>query len=133
VYSPTDTQHWIPGAKDRRMSSQPSPRDGTNAAATDLDLIFLGAFRARAHNVSVWAAATPGETVASTVASVVLQGEDNVAHPTDMLASLSARIEPNTAYRWRVNALMADGTTLEGQEWGFSTSARKSCQAVDGE
>jgi hypothetical protein len=124
VYSPTDTQHWIPGAKNRHMASQPSPRDGTRTAATDLDLIFLGAFRARSHNVSIWAA-TPG----ASIASVVLMGEDNVAHPTSMLSSSpsSAGIKANTAYRWRVDALLADGTTLRGQEWGFITSSKRSC------
>jgi hypothetical protein len=110
AYSKNDTRHWIPGAMERTGASQPSPRDGA-VAALDADLIFLPAFRAVGHRVTVGDRPT-----------TILKGEDNIAHPAD-----TANLLPHTTYTWRVDAIMADGVIMKGQTWSFTTSAVISC------
>ena len=159
VWSPADTQHWIPGAKDRRGASQPSPRDGAVEVATDADFIFLGGFRATSHTVLI-ADGLTGDDIAKgasgTIASLHihtyththihtyihapfagkdiaergaggpgtfapianLTGEDNVAHP---------RLKARSTYSWRADAHLADGTTLKGPVWTFTTGDSVSC------
>jgi len=112
-----DANHWIPGAKDRRGASQPSPRDGGATVATDADLIFLGAFRAVGHTVLVAEGAG-----ARFVPLATLAGEDNVAHPGTLKAGAT--------YSWRVDARMADGSTRTGPTWTFTAGSHVACPPV---
>eukprot|EP01052_Picozoa_sp_SAG31_P027309 SAG31_NODE_2544_length_5534_cov_3.478197_3_plen_1059_part_00 len=121
VWSATDVHHWIPGAKDRRGASKPSPRDGAVDVAIDADLIFLGAFRATGHTILLAEGGTNGSFAPLPEASLL--GENNVGHP-----KLRARMR----YAWRVNAKMPDGSDLLGPVWTFETGRRVSCPVNEG-
>ena len=116
VWAADDAIAWIPGAKDRTGTSQPSPRDGGVDVATDADLIFLGAYRSTQHVVYVSEAGGSSGTPFTVLKT--LSGEDNVAHP---------KLKAKTKYSWRVDAKLADGSTLTGPVWSFTTGDRVSC------
>ena len=115
VWSPQDTECWIPGAMSRQGASQPSPRHGATDVAVDADLIFLGAFRSVGHTVLVAEGGQSGHFVPLTP---TLRGQENVAH---------VHLKANTAYAWRVDAEMSDASVLKGETWTFSTGNRLSC------
>eukprot|EP01063_Lacrimia_lanifica_P021677 TRINITY_DN2918_c0_g3_i1.p1 TRINITY_DN2918_c0_g3~~TRINITY_DN2918_c0_g3_i1.p1 ORF type:complete len:876 (+),score=300.88 TRINITY_DN2918_c0_g3_i1:43-2670(+) len=106
VYTPTDTQHWIPGAL-QRVPTMESPKDGEGKAIVDADLMFLPVLRAVAHKVFFGTSADKLALV-GTVA-----GEDN-------LVQTPAK-DPNTKYFWRVDAQFVDGTSASGPVWSFTT------------
>ena len=45
----------------------------------------------------------------------------------DSIGAHPGRLQAHTAYFWRVDARLADGTTAEGQIWSFTTGAQLSC------
>ena len=119
VWTPNGTSHWIPGARRANAASQPSPRDGAAEVPIDADLIFLGARRAGAGHVVFFG------TSADTLKPVgeALKAGENVAH----VAGENGRLRASTTFFWRVDALLADGTTGTGAVWSFTTGSDLSC------
>lgn len=115
-YSKTDTNHWIPGAKDRMKATSPSPRDGAVGVHIDADLIFLGVYRATGHTVYY----SEKSEKHIRVAEHLKGGESNIAHlPV-------ASLRENTEYMWMVSSVL-NGEEVNGTIWKFTTGNTESC------
>ena len=111
-------EYWIPGAL-MRLPSTPVPKHRGTAVVRNTDLMFLSAYRAIGHIVyfGTLAQKQPMKLVAR-------------LHRTDNVVSLGETLAAQTQYAWRVDAIMADGTTRRGDVWTFVTGTSFACDPL---
>lgn len=96
--------YWIPGFQYDHAST-PVPPDGATTVKRDADLMFLGAYRTNKH--VVYFDAGDGKLARRAELS-----DTNIFDP--------GALRPDTKYRWRVDAIAADDTVVEGSVWAFT-------------
>jgi hypothetical protein len=74
-----------------------------------------GAYHSTGHVVYLGEGGTHMQQVAQ------LHGSEN------NVAELAGVLQPNTQYTWRVDALMPDGSTRQGDVWSFVTGGAVRC------
>jgi hypothetical protein len=104
AYEAGDTNYWIPGRIEARVST-PIPPDHARNVKKDADLMFLGARGAERHVVSFTNAAGNHRGELELVGS-------NIADPGGLRASHT--------YTWRVDAIMPGGEIVKGDLWTFA-------------
>lgn len=106
-----DENYWIPGRKFPRAST-PVPPDGTTTAKTTADLMWLGAYRAAAHDV--YFGHDRNAVAEADRGTHEYQGNrtTNIFQPKNL--------QQKTAYYWRVDAV-TDSGAIRGDVWTFTT------------
>ena len=104
AYEADDARYWIPGRMQAKASS-PIPPDGAQKVRRDASLMFLEASGAKRHIVTFNNAAGDHN------GQLELNGS-NIADPVGL--------RPGQTYSWRVDAVLPDGTVVEGNLWTFT-------------
>lgn len=115
AYEHGGTAYWIPGQRLERASFPIVPDRATNVPVNRDALMWRPAYEATTHQlVFSTSAAGLNETSATTVQKT-FAGEENVfALP---------ELKPATTYCWRVDAVKADKSVVQGEVWSFTTKA----------
>ena len=108
VWTPDDTEYWIPGRRERMAASTPIPPTGSIGVHLNTELMFLPARLALFHSVYFGA---PGGALAH------LQ---DLAGATANVVQLPKLLQLNTHYVWRVDTHTASGVET-GAEWSLMT------------
>jgi hypothetical protein len=108
AYEAGDSEYWIPGRR-TLQASMPVPPSGSETVKRDADLMFRPAYEAASHQVYF---GRDGRL--KSIAK--LQG-GNIADP--------GLLEPGQTYLWRVDARLADGSTIAGPLWSFTVRVAK--------
>ncbi|VGO19323.1 right-handed parallel beta-helix repeat-containing protein [Pontiella sulfatireligans] len=103
AYEAGDSNYWIPGRK-KQTASTPIPPNGAIAVKQDADLMFLPAYKAEKHIVNFMNAAKDHK------GRIELHG-GNIIDPGELRSAQN--------YTWRVDAVMPDGSVIEGEPWSF--------------
>lgn len=104
AYESGDSTYWIPGRKEAAASS-PVPPDGATNVKKNADLMFLGAYKADKYIVNFM------NTAKDHKGKVELSNA-NIVHPDALRAGQT--------YTWRVDAVLLDGSVVEGDLWTFT-------------
>lgn len=112
AYEYGDSIYWIAGRK-LSLASTPIPPSGKTTASAYVDLMWLEAYKVRAHDV-YFSSDYQQVVDASTETETVYLGRftNNVVSP----GMLSA----GTKYYWRVDVVQEDGNILTGNIWNFT-------------
>ncbi len=119
AYERGDSVYWIPGRRETQASFPIVP-DGEHDVPLDRDvLMWRAAYNAAAHRL-MFGSNREAVNSADARSPAVLgefEGEDNVFR----LPKLSG----GQKYWWRVDAVMPDGSVIQGALWNFTTAAGK--------
>ncbi len=119
LYERGDSVYWIPGRRETQASFPIVP-DGEHDVPLDRDvLMWRAAYKAAAHRL-MFGSNREAVNSADARSPAVLgefEGEDNVFR----LPKLSG----GQKYWWRVDAVMPDGSVIQGALWNFTTAAGK--------
>ena len=105
AYEYGEPSYWIPG---RQLSnaSTPIPLNKGGNIALDQDLMYLGAYKAKAHYIYF------GDSPESLSLKEQHLDQNNIFDPGDL--------SPNKEYFWRVDAYV-NGKLITGDLWSFKT------------
>jgi hypothetical protein len=103
AYEAGDTEYWIPGRRTTR-ASMPVPPNGSETVKIDADLMFRPAYEAVAHRVYFGDDGKIGRIAELDTGNIVEPGI----------------LESGRSYAWRVDAVRADGSVIEGELWSFT-------------
>ncbi len=103
AYEAGDSNYWIPGRKEAKPSTSVPP-NGAEHVQPDADLMFLEAHGAGKHIVNFMNATKDHKGRIELTTS-------NIAHPDELRSGQT--------YTWRVDAIMPDGSVVEGDTWTF--------------
>jgi hypothetical protein len=113
AYERGDSVYWIPGRREPKASFPIVP-DGARGVPAGRDaLMWRPAYGAVSHRLLF---STSREGLVQPTATRVeknFTGEENVF--------LLPKLKPGTAYFWRVDAVKADASVVEGEIWTFTT------------
>lgn len=104
AYEAEAVEYWIPGRK-QQTASTPIPPHEAVEVKSDADLMFLGAYNARKHIVNF---INPSKDHKGRIEL----SNGNIADP--------GGLNPGQTYSWRVDAVMPDGSVVEGDVWTFT-------------
>lgn len=104
AYEFGDKNYWIPGRKITK-ASVPIPKDKGQFVSTEVDLMWLNAYKANSHDVYI--GTSPDKLILAKNIS-----DTNIVTITDLTA--------NANYYWRVDANTSQGV-IPGDLWEFST------------
>jgi len=115
AYEHDGSVYWIPGQRLEKASFPIVPDHATNVPVNRDVLMWRPAYEAASHRV-VFSTSVAGlnEASAATVQKTC-SGEENV-FPLP-------KLKPATTYFWRVNAVKADKSVVQGEVWTFTTKA----------
>jgi Right handed beta helix region len=115
AYEHAGSVYWIPGQRLEKASFPIVPNHATNVPVNRDVLMWRPAYEAASHRV-VFSTSEVGldETSATTVQKT-FPGEENV-FPLP-------KLKPGTTYFWRVDAVKADKSVVQGEVWTFTTKA----------
>jgi len=115
-YEYGDTNYWIPGRKEQR-ASRPIPPDEGADVKLDADLMWLGGYSGKSHDV--YFGTSRREVERGARGSAVFKGNqaNNIFDPAP------GRLEPGRTYFWRVDVVCESGT-IRGRTWCFRTGVR---------
>ena len=110
AYEYGDPHYWIPGYQ-AAQASTPIPPDGTSAASTDADLMYLIGYEGVSADIYLG------------VSSNSLSFLTSQADPTNVvvLADHAVELADNATYYWRVDTVMAGSSVVTGEVWSFTT------------
>ena len=151
AYEWGDDIYWIPGYQPEKASF-PIPADGAADILLDRDLIFLhgyqshdavlyfGTSQSAVAGADTGSALSPGagDPEAGDVVVVKLDKERNIVTPAMLRGNPNdfdpapyalvndprVSLQANQTYYWRVDAVKADGSTVTGDVWNFTTGAK---------
>ena len=104
AYEHGDKVYWIPGFQFPHAST-PIPPDGATTVKPDADLMFLAGHQGTKHIIYFGTSPTR-------LAKQAVLTDTNIYRP--------GRLEAGQAYHWRVDAVTAAGTVVEGPRWRFT-------------
>ncbi|VGO16371.1 hypothetical protein PDESU_04962 [Pontiella desulfatans] len=107
AYESNAKRYWIPGRR-QGVATTPVPQDGAENVPLDADLMFLEAYKCTRHRVMFGTRSSNLKQIAA-----FKDLSSNVATPQ--------KLEKNTQYFWRVDALDSSGRMIEGPVWQFTT------------
>lgn len=115
-YEYGDKNYWIPGRKWPEASS-PVPPDKSTSVKLDVDLMWLGCYRAESHDVYFGTSET--EIGAADRRSLSFKGNKS----SNIFDSIEGTLQPYATYYWRIDAVR-DTDTIKGRVWSFTTGSR---------
>jgi hypothetical protein len=106
AYESDANEYWIPGCRHDKASA-PVPPHGSTTVKQDADLIWLQGKGAVAHHV-YFKKGSPDAEWSPAIKNI----QTNIFTPE--------ALEAGEGYSWRVDAVLKDGSTIEGDVWEFS-------------
>lgn len=106
AYDSQDSNYWIPGYQQSKPSMAVPPHK-SYSVLPDADLMWLGAYHPNQetkHFLVYFGAMDEGLGLVSTQ-------KNNVYDP--------GLLEPDKVYQWRIDEVLQDGTTIQGETWRF--------------
>ncbi len=106
AYESDTSNYWIPGRKEKTAST-PIPPNGADQVKPDADLMFLGAHGAAKHIINFINTAKDHK-------GQVELSDSNIVDPGEL--------KSGQTYTWRVDAVMPNGSQVEGELWTFKVN-----------
>ena len=113
AYERGDSIYWIPGRRLAKASNPIVPDQATNVPADRDVLMWKPAYNATTHKVTFATSRAELDQTKEQTVQKIFNGEDNVF----TLPHLTA----GTSYFWRVDAVLADKSVVNGDVWTFAT------------
>jgi hypothetical protein len=116
AYQRGEASYWIPGRRDTKATYPIVPDKAQGVPANRDVLMWRPAYGATSHTVTFSTSEAGLDQNTPPTVQKTFQGEENVF----TLPTLAA----GKTYFWRVDAVMPDGSVVQGDLWSFTTTTR---------